>query len=416
MSVVLIGLGSRGDVQPLAVLGGELVRRGVPARVVALAEYAELAGRYGAAVEPVDAELAPALAMARRYRWVAGTLTGQGWLLRHWVRAVSEPFADAILRAVRPGDAVVGGVPAAEAAVAVAQAVRGRAATMLFTGQLPTSQPESHCFARWFTPWATVNRWATAASWRAATGLGAPLAGIIREKLGSGEPRRGAATAPGRHPIIVAASPTLVPPPRRLPPLARQTGYLAAPVEELPADLAAYLAGGAEPVFVGVGSFTPTTGAEGLALLRDVAVRSGRRLVTMAPTAADVGELDDGLFAVGDVSFEALFPRMAGVVHHGGAGSSQTGLRASRPSVAVPFGVDQPYHAARLAALGVGPEPVPFPRLDAPRLTRLIGDLVDGPAAPGFAARARHVGELVRAEDGVGATVRAMRDLGLLPA
>lgn len=106
---------------------------------------------------------------------------------------------------------------------------------------------------------------------------------------------------------------------------------------------------------------------------------------------------------------------MAGVVHHGGAGSSQTGLRAGRPSVAVPFGVDQPYHAARLAALGVGPEPVPFPRLDAPRLTRLIGDLVGGPAAPGFAARARHVGELVRAEDGVGATVRAMRDLGLLP-
>lgn len=159
MSVVLIGLGSRGDVQPLAVLGGELVRRGVPARVVALAEYAELAGRYGAAVEPVDAELAPALAMARRYRWVAGTLTGQGWLLRHWVRAVSEPFADAILRAVRPGDAVVGGVLAAEAAVAVAQAVHGRAATMLFTGPLPTSQPESHCFSpEWLESCITAGR------------------------------------------------------------------------------------------------------------------------------------------------------------------------------------------------------------------------------------------------------------------
>ena len=77
MAVVLIGLGSRGDVQPMAVLGGELVRRGVRARVVALEEYAGLAGRYGAEVVPVRATLQSALEGAARHRHLAGTPAGK---------------------------------------------------------------------------------------------------------------------------------------------------------------------------------------------------------------------------------------------------------------------------------------------------------------------------------------------------
>ena len=61
MGVVLLALGSRGDVQPMAVLAGALQRRGIDARVVALAEYADLVADHGAGFVPVPGRLADAL-------------------------------------------------------------------------------------------------------------------------------------------------------------------------------------------------------------------------------------------------------------------------------------------------------------------------------------------------------------------
>ncbi|MBB1514888.1 glycosyltransferase family 1 protein [Tessaracoccus sp. MC1679] len=438
MAVVLIGLGSRGDVQPMAVLGGELARRGVEARVVALAEYADLAGRYGAEAVPIRADLTSALETARRYPLVAGTAFGQGWLLRRWVSEVAGPVADAVLAAARPGDSLLSGILGAGAAVAAAEGLGGRAATVLFTAQLPTVYRDSHCFASWFGPWDAYNRWGTGLSWSVAASLGAPLAAEVRRRVGrrgrrgpGAEPKTGlrgrlgalaryepVVAALDRHPVLVAASPTLAPPPPDLRPTAHQTGYLNPPDEDAPLseDLTAFLAAGDPPVFVGAGSLASTTGDRGLAILAEAARLSGRRIVTLAPTAAHVGSRDGQVYAVSDVPFEALFPHTAGVIHHGGAGSTHTGLRSGRPSVAVPFGVDQPYHGARLAALGVGPSPVPFRHLDAGRLARLIHDLVEGPDAARYRERAREVAATIRGEDGVGATIEVMARLGLITA
>ncbi len=70
--------------------------------------------------------------------------------------------------------------------------------------------------------------------------------------------------------------------------------------------------------------------------------------------------------------FSWLFPRMAAVVHHGGAGTTSAGLRAGVPSIIVPFFADQPFWGQRVADLGVGPAPIPFKRLTADRLAQAI--------------------------------------------
>ena len=57
-----------------------------------------------------------------------------------------------------------------------------------------------------------------------------------------------------------------------------------------------------------------------------------------------------------------LFPQMAAVVHHGGAGTTAAGLRAGIPSILVPHFADQPFWGQRIAALGVGPKPVMRPQ------------------------------------------------------
>ena len=43
-----------------------------------------------------------------------------------------------------------------------------------------------------------------------------------------------------------------------------------------------------------------------------------------------------------------------------GAGTTGAGLRAGVPAVVVPFAMDQGFWGSRVAALGVGPPPVPL--------------------------------------------------------
>ena len=47
------------------------------------------------------------------------------------------------------------------------------------------------------------------------------------------------------------------------------------------------------------------------------------------------------VFFVDDVPHSWLFPRMAAVVHHGGAGTTGAGFRAGVPSLIAPFAGDQ---------------------------------------------------------------------------
>jgi vancomycin aglycone glucosyltransferase len=50
----------------------------------------------------------------------------------------------------------------------------------------------------------------------------------------------------------------------------------------------------------------------------------------------------------------ALFPRVAAVVHHGGAGTTTAAALAGVPQVVVPNHYDQPYWARQVERLGIG--------------------------------------------------------------
>ena len=86
------------------------------------------------------------------------------------------------------------------------------------------------------------------------------------------------------------------------------------------------------------------------------AIRAQGRRVVVARGWADLAQVDDrdDCFAVGEVNHQALFGRVAAVMHHGGAGTTTTAALAGAPQVVVPQIVDQPYWAARVAELGIG--------------------------------------------------------------
>ena len=67
-------------------------------------------------------------------------------------------------------------------------------------------------------------------------------------------------------------------------------------------------------------------------------VRSGvRAIIRTGQTIPEAGVVPPDIYLVDDVPYHWLFPRVAAVVHHGGAGTTAAALRAGIPSIFVPF-------------------------------------------------------------------------------
>ncbi|MBK6009800.1 glycosyltransferase [Streptomyces sp. MBT53] len=168
----------------------------------------------------------------------------------------------------------------------------------------------------------------------------------------------------------------------------------------LPADLEAFLKAGEPPVYVGFGSMalrtSPDVGRDAIA-----AVRAKGRRVVLGRGWAQLAAVDDrdDCFVVGEVNHQALFGRVAAVVHHGGAGTTTAATMSGAPQVVVPQIVDQPYWAARVAELGIGvAHDGPTPTYDS--LSAALTTVL----APEIRDRARTVAGLLRTD---GTTVAA---------
>jgi vancomycin aglycone glucosyltransferase len=157
----------------------------------------------------------------------------------------------------------------------------------------------------------------------------------------------------GEHPWL-AADPILAPWPGSADLDVVQTGAWLMPDERpLAADLVTFLEAGGPPVYVGFGSMRAP---EGIAKVAVEAIRAQGRRVLVARGWAGLAPIDDrdDCFVVGEVNQQALFSRVAAVVHHGGAGTTTTATQAGVPQVVVPQWADQPYFAGRVAELGIG--------------------------------------------------------------
>ncbi|MFC9242738.1 glycosyltransferase [Streptomyces sp. NPDC057136] len=180
------------------------------------------------------------------------------------------------------------------------------------------------------------------------------------------------------------------------------TGAWIAPDERpLPDELLAFLDAGAPPVYVGFGSMRGVS--EDIAAVAIEAIRAQGQRVLVGRGWAGLGLIDDkgDCFAVGEVNQQALFARVAAVVHHGGAGTTTTAARAGAPQVVVPQAGDQSYWAGRVADLGIGvAHDGPTPT------TESLSSAVRAALTPEARERARSVAGTIRTD---GATEAAKR-------
>jgi vancomycin aglycone glucosyltransferase len=351
--LLLSTYGGRGDVEPLLGLASRLRELGAEVRVCAPPDFADRLAGVGVPMVSVwvsASELTksppPASAMPARA-----------------AELIADQF-DVVTPAAEGCDVMVvtGMMPAAAGALSVAEKLGIPSVSVTFQ-QLTLPSPHHPPLAyrgRAFPPEVTDNR----ALWdldarsidalfggalntnRAANGL-PPVHHVRDYVLGD---RPWLATDPILDPWLEPSDLDVV-----------QTGVWITPDERpLPADLAAFLAAGEPPVYVGFGSMPMRaqreTAQPDIARVAIEAVRARGRRVIVLRGWAELAPIDDreDCFVVGEVNQQALFQRVAAVVHHGGAGTTATAALAGVPQVVVPQMTDQPYWAGRVAELGIG--------------------------------------------------------------
>jgi vancomycin aglycone glucosyltransferase len=180
-----------------------------------------------------------------------------------------------------------------------------------------------------------------------------------------------------------------------------QTGAWILPdTQPLSSELDAFLLQGESPVYLGFGSM-PAAGDTSRKLISGVRA-AGRRIV-LSRGWAELGLIDDrsDCISIGEVNQQLLFPRVALVVHHGGAGTTAAAARAGVPQVVVPQFTDQFYWASRIRDLGAG-STVRFANLEVETLGSALKNALSPRALEGAHALSRTI-------DSNGAAIAANR-------
>jgi vancomycin aglycone glucosyltransferase len=130
----------------------------------------------------------------------------------------------------------------------------------------------------------------------------------------------------------------------------------------------------------------------------------GRRAI-VSRGWADLSLVDNepDCLAIGEVNQQALFKRVAAVVHHGGAGTTTAAALAGTPQVVMPQIYDQHYWAQRIHHLGIGTAHAPgTPTTDS--LTTALKHSLQ----PDVAARAQSIATAMRSDGAQAAAQRLM--------
>jgi vancomycin aglycone glucosyltransferase len=346
MRVLLSTWGSRGDVEPMAALAVQLQALGAEARMCAPPDFEELLARVGVPMIPLgrsvrdlvhgDKPSTPADAPRVAAELVAAQFETLG--------AAAEG-CDALVAS--------GLMPAGARSIAemrgmryVCAIINSRSLPSPHYGPLPRP-------GKPFPPGVTDNRvlWEVDAekvdalygtplnTHRAAIGL--PPVDNIRHHVITGRPWL--ATDPVLDPWPGSPDYEVV----------RTAAWILPDERPLPVELQEFLAAGPPPVYVSMGSVRAPKDVARVAI---DSIRAQGRRVVVGRGWADLALIDDrnDCFVVGEVNHQALFPRVAAVVHHGGAGTTTTAATAGAPQVVVPQIADQPYWAGRVAASGIG--------------------------------------------------------------
>lgn len=399
-------IGTRGDVQPYIALGMGLRAAGFDVNIATAAQFRDFVTAHGLAFAPLPGDMIELINTPAGKAAMSGSnKIGAMFKLLKQARPMFEGLLDAQWAAAQGADYIVyhpkaigGGAIAEKLGIPASVALplpalsptRAFPSPLLPFGDLGPFNRLSH---RLICRYGDLASRSTVSRWRKKT-LGLPARAHWLSVNGRPVPRL--------YPYCAS----VVPRPADWDKDSIVTGYWFlddADGWQPPEALQAFLDAGPPPVYVGFGSL-PTEDAERMTnLVLDALAKAGQRgILATGWGGMAAREVPPAIHMLEAAPHDWLFPRMAAVVHHGGAGTTAAGLRARKPSVICPFFGDQPFWGRRIEALGVGPTPIPQRQLTAERLADAISRAVGDPA---MRQRAEDAGRLIAREDGTGKAI-----------
>lgn len=398
MRVLLSTIGSRGDVQPLVALGLELKALDHEVRLCVPPDFRDWIQGLGMPVTPIGPEVRPTGKVSasaapptpeQRRQMMEGTVATQFETIAKAAEGCDVMVGATALQIAAPSVAEMRGIPYAFAAYcpAVLPSPHHPPPVLAMLGDKPAPVMDDYSelwgrdAQRWNDTWGSILN-----AQRAARGL-APFSDVHRHILTD-------------RPWL-AADATLGPWPDPADEHVFQTGAWILPDDRpLAAALEAFLDAGEPPIYFGFGSMRAP---DDLALVMVESARALGRRAIVSRGWAELSVVDDAAdcLVIGEVNQQALFKRVAAVVHHGGAGTTTATAGAGAPQVVIPQHYDQHYWAQRVKKLGIGTAHAPgAPTTDS--LSRALEHALQ----PDVTARAKSIAAAIRRD---GAEVAARR-------
>ena len=394
MHITILALGSRGDVQPYAVLGNGLRAAGHQVRFITFESFATLVAENKLDFHPIQGN-AQALVAAGGAD-ALGLMRSFGSLAEGYARDLSAPHlgeTDLIINQLPAGFygfdlAEKYGVPMALASVI--PVARTRAFPLMGFPKLPLPGYNKTTYfigeqMGWQMLRTVINRWR-----KQTLGLPAlPIKGYF-EKLGTRQ-----------FPIVNGFSQHVVSRPIDWSEHIHITGYWFPEQKdwEPPDDLLSFIKAGSPPVFIGFGSMPVKDPRQVTNIILEALQQSGQRgILHMGWGGLGNQPLPNYVFKIDYAPYDWLFPRMAMAIHHGGSGTTAFGLRCGIPSCVVSFVFDQYFWGERIAALGAGPKPIRYKELTVERLTEAIRI---GVGNSQIRQKAVELGQKIQSENGI---------------
>ncbi|KJH69575.1 glycosyltransferase [Aliterella atlantica] len=418
MQIVIVAMGSRGDVQPYVALGKGLKAAGHRVRLATHENFESLVNSHGLEFYPMKGNVQAFLEDPDNRK-----LLESGNFLAINARAAKASQRAAI-------DWAEGGLVAAQGMDLLVAGVGGLFLSVSLAEKLKIPLLQAYIFP--FTPTKAFPALLFPPSLSKLGGAVNRLSHHVFRQImwqgartSDGLSRRQVLDLPTapfwgdyhsvhlqRYPILYGLSPSVITKPEDWQ-NTHVTGYWfldEAPEWSPPLALLEFLRGGSPPVFIGFGSMVsrnPEATAD--IVLQAIALTGQRAILQSGWSGLSKSDLPDTVFMVDSIPHSWLFPRVAAVVHHGGAGTTAAGLRAGIPTIVIPFFGDQPFWGQRVAELGVGTAPIPRKQLTAERLAAAIDRAVSDRA---MRQRAADLGAKIQAEDGVANAVASVQELG----
>lgn len=418
MQIAIIALGSRGDVQPYIALGRGLKEAGHFVRLVTHQNFEHLVNSHGLEFFPVMGDVQEFLETEEmRELLEKGNFLAISRKTAKEAERAAVDWASEGLVACRGMDLLIAGIGGLFVGLALAEKLNlpfiqaylvPFTPTNAFSGVLlpPSLSKLGSSFNRFSHRLIRQIMWQgfrTADKLARQKVLNLPVAPFFGP-YNSSKMRD--------YPILYGFSPSLIPKPPDWNDNTHVTGYWfldAASDWIAPPKLSDFLQNGSPPVYIGFGSMSSRKPEETADLILQALAQTKQRAILLSGWSGLQKEnLPEAVFLADSIPHSWLFPRVAAVVHHGGAGTTAAGFRAGVPSVVIPFFGDQSFWGRKTAELGVGSEPIPRKQLTIEKLADALQIVTTDEA---MRRRAADLGVKIRSENGVASAITVISEL-----